>query len=378
MIGMGMKIPVQERALKVLKNPMMLKLYTAECKAHELPKNLDTACKASVLWDIAELHHAEKDFSKAFSCAREAFSMDNQQAHKVIYKLGIYTAWVGDTDTASSSINRSIELYRTNSNIGDNEHNWKITKQDISKFLLFLTAGEKSVEQQAIDEVERMVADVEQLEEAQDHNFLVYTKDQLRRAYEKMKNPSYCLSLVWILNMVKLKEIIYWFKDLSTLYKKNDANKKKHSELNQSRQSIKSSREILSVIVAGLFIISYLMTAVLFASAKIWSSTFELSDILVKIGLLWFIFPIEFIDALVFGRDLFLWRFIMGYVTILLFLLSGGVYLIESIKEDAKKKAKSDLENKIMYAERELKNIKDEIKKREHRIKKQLSDIIGE
>ena len=108
--GMEMKIPVQERVLKVLKNPMMLKLYTAddECKAHEFPKNLEPATKTSLLWDIAELHREEKDFAKAFSCAREAFSMDNQQDQEVIYKLGIYSAWGGDTDTALNSIERSI------------------------------------------------------------------------------------------------------------------------------------------------------------------------------------------------------------------------------------------------------------------------------
>jgi hypothetical protein len=178
--------------------------------------------------------------------------------------------------------------------------------------------------------------------------------------------------------MFKLKKIIYWLKDLSQLYKKNDANKKKYSELNQSRQAIKTSRGIFSGIVLFLFVISYLTTAVLFTSAMINSSTFDLPEIIAQILLLWFLFPIEFINGLVYGKDVFLWRFIMGYVTIFLFLLWFGAILSESYKKTAEKKEKSDFENKIMYAERELKDIKDEIEKGERRIKKQLSDIIGE
>jgi len=378
--GMEMKIPVQERVLKVLKNPMMLKLYTAddECKAHEFPKNLEPDTKTSLLWDIAELHREEKDFAKAFSCAREAFSMDNQQDQEVIYKLGIYSAWGGDTDTALNSIERSIELYRKNSNIGDDEHNLEITKKDISKFLLFLTADDKSIEQQSIDEVEKMAADVEQFKEAQNHNFFVETKEQLRDAYEKMKNSSYCISFAWILNMFKLKKIIQLLNGLSSNYKENDAKKKEHSKLTQSLQSFKTSTGVFPGIVAVLFIISYLTSSILFVRAGIIYSTDGLPEFIVTILLLWVIFPIEVILRFLVGKDLFLLRFIMGYVTIFLFLLSYCAYGIEICKEEAEEKEKSDLESKIRNTEIEINNIKDEIDKGERRIKKQLSDIIGE
>jgi hypothetical protein len=393
---MGMRIPELDRVLKVLKNPMMLKLYRSECKAQELPKNLDPASKASVLWDIAELHLAEKDFAKAFSCAREAFSMDNQQDREVIYKLGIYAAWGGDTDTALSSINRSIEIYRTNSNIVDDEHNWEITKKDISKSLRFLTADDNSIEQQAIDDVEKMAADVEQLEDARNHNFLVETKDQLLCAYEKMKNPSYCTSSAWILNMFQLKEIISWLKDLPSLYKKNDAKKKEHSKLNQSRQSIKPYKNKLLNILGKLFLMSYLITIVFFAFAfdeKVPENYIISYPVeIIKLIVLWIykviLWPIYVILKLLAIRlldlgdikDLMGTPFIMAYVSIFLFLLIVVDFIIGIFRgvAEEKEKEKSNLERKIMNTERELNNIKDEIKKGELRIKMQLSDIIGE
>jgi len=374
--------------------------FTFLKKAVSLPENLDSASKSRTLWATARLYYAERDYTKAFLFAEQAFNHDNQDDPKRIYTVGIYATLAGKKTIALERIERSILIDPAYFSKCAVDPDLEVIKQDILKLLSRLSIEAESRTRQAVNLIAEQISEIEK-EPSGNNDFNVWVKKQLNKAEEGMKKPSYSFCLRCADNMNILKEAILLIKNLIPLYSKKLTYQKDFNNKNERYLSIKKSEpispeyfnyNIVNVVVYGLLLlIMYILIGCWFTEESPIGShgkiRWDSPDIVAVI-----IWPLLFVFVL-FGaifnsearevvvgcfKRLFIAAVVFGITAIINILIET---LLKNHNEDRRRefsnyeKQMNDAKNAVFNIQNEITDIQNEIISKENKIKENLVNI---
>ena len=366
--------------------------FTFLKKAVSLPENLDSASKSRTLWATARLYYAEKDYTKAFLFAEQAFNHDNQNDPKRIYALGVYAALAGKKTIALERIERSILIDPAYFSKCAVDPDLEAIKQDILKLLSRLSTEAESEARQAVNLIAKQISEIEK-EPSGNNDFNVWVKNQLNKAEEGMQNPSYsfCLRCVKDMNIM-LERIILPMKNLIPFYSKRnllqkDFNNKQKDFNNKNERYLSIPKPIdknfaFNTIFWIMYILIGFLTVLLLLKDMSENSIIQITFSIVM-GIIWpLCFVLSFFSAIFGNREAREVVLAHSFCLFIAIVLLGAVIRIENRhNEDRRRefsnyeKQMNDAKNAVFNIQNEITDIQNEIVSKENKIKENLVNI---